>query len=73
MNSGIMYTVTIAALGIIWFEWPSLRKQPKKDRLVFALLLLVGWTLFTMDLPRMPGPISFLNYLFKPLSEILNK
>jgi len=67
---GIILSVTALAITLILFEWPKLRKLPKKDKLVFLALILVAWTLSMFDLANLPGPTSVVHAMFKPLQTI---
>lgn len=37
--------------------------------MAFIMILFIGWVLSLFDLPHIPGPITALDNLFKPLSQ----
>lgn len=63
--------VTIAVSLIAWVEWPKLKEKPRRDRVVFTSLLILGWGLSMLDLPNTPGPTTVLEVIFKPLRPLL--
>ncbi|MDF2963586.1 MAG: hypothetical protein K0S39_5321 [Paenibacillus sp.] len=65
--------VTIAVILIWCFEWKKLKEKLKRDRVVFMSLLLLGWVLSMMDLPNMPGPTTFLQFIFKPFKGLVEQ
>lgn len=71
MSGSFFIGVTIAVLLIVWFEWKKLRSKPAKDKAVFVALLLLVWILSMLDLPKTPGPTTFLLYIFKPFKGLL--
>ncbi|MFE5322466.1 hypothetical protein ACFQ88_27685 [Paenibacillus sp. NPDC056579] len=71
MRWTFFYIVTVSVLVIAWVEWPQLKKKPKRDRVVFVSLLLLGWGLSMLDLPNTPGPPMVLEAIFKPLWPLL--
>jgi hypothetical protein len=63
--------MTVLAVVLIGYEWPRLKMQPRKDKLVFLSLILIAWTLSLFDLPNIPGPTTMVQTLFKPLAILL--
>ncbi|MCQ6278421.1 hypothetical protein JN080_04055 [Bacillus sp. EB600] len=58
---------------IILFQWPKMKQHPKKDKWAFFMLLLIGWMLSMFDLPNMPGPLTWIEELFKPVGQFMEK
>lgn len=71
MNWSLGVGMTVAVLLIFLVEWPKLRSQPRKDRYAFVLLLSIGWILSLFDLQNLPGPITFLEMVFRPFSAMM--
>ncbi|WP_286178713.1 hypothetical protein [Bacillus sp. B4EP4a] len=67
-----MCTTVIVAL-IILFEWPKMKKNPKKDKVAFLTLLLTGLVLSMFNLPQMSGPTQWVEILFRPFGEFMEK
>jgi multisubunit Na+/H+ antiporter MnhB subunit len=65
-----MMTTAIIVI-IILFEWPKMKQQPIKDKLVFIVLLFIGWFLSMFDLPNMSGPLTWQEALFHPLRKFI--
>lgn len=73
MRGSFFCSVTIAVLLILWFEWRNLKQKPKKDRVVFLTLIILVWFLSMLNLPNTPGPISFLQVIFKPFKGLIEQ
>ncbi|NOU97274.1 hypothetical protein GC093_29195 [Paenibacillus sp. LMG 31456] len=71
MRWSVFWGVTIAVLLITWYEWKRLKTMPKKDKLVLISLLLLVWFMSMLDLPKTPGPTTFLHFIFKPFRPLL--
>lgn len=71
MKWGVILSMTALAVLLILFEWPRMKKVPKKDKVVFFVLIFLAWILSLQDLPNLPGPATALNALFKPLGSVL--
>ncbi|TMV48916.1 hypothetical protein FE783_14675 [Paenibacillus mesophilus] len=68
-----MIAVTVIIGLIFLYEWPKMKRSPKKDKAVFVTLLSVCWVLSLFDLRSMAGPTTLIESLFKPFSEMLEK
>ncbi|MDQ8734179.1 hypothetical protein [Paenibacillus sp. LHD-38] len=73
MRLALFSGVTIAALLILWFEWPRMKAKPIKDKAALVSLLLIGWLLTMLDLPNTPGPTTLLEAIFKPFRGLVEK
>ncbi|RNB88389.1 hypothetical protein EDM59_04490 [Brevibacillus nitrificans] len=71
MRWGVVLSMTVLAVVLIGYEWPRLKKQPRKDKLVFLSLILIAWTLSLFDLPNIPGPTTMVQTLFRPFAILL--
>lgn len=58
---------------IILYQWPRMKQNPRKDKMAFVSLLLIGWILSMFDLPHMSGPTSWIEALFKPFGRFMEK
>ncbi|MFD6207372.1 hypothetical protein [Peribacillus sp. NPDC060253] len=67
-----MCTAVIVFL-IILYEWPKMKKNPKKDKVAFLTLLLIGLVLSMFNLPQMSGPTEWIQTLFRPFGEYMEK
>ncbi|MGE7761445.1 hypothetical protein [Peribacillus sp. NPDC097895] len=67
-----MCTAVIVFL-IILYEWPKMKKNPKKDKVAFLTLLLIGLVLSMFNLPQMSGPTEWMQTLFRPFGEYMEK
>ena len=48
---GAFFATTVIVALIILYQWPRMKQNPKKDKLAFITLLLIGWVLSMFDLP----------------------
>jgi Na+/melibiose symporter-like transporter len=66
--------ILLVAGTICLFEVPPLlKKQQKKELLVFSILLLFGVALsifFTIS-KSIPNPLDYITFIFKPFSEVI--
>jgi multisubunit Na+/H+ antiporter MnhB subunit len=67
-----LFTAAIVTL-IILYEWPKMKQNPKKDKVAFLTLLLTGLVLSMFNLPQMSGPTQWIETLFKPFGEFMEK
>jgi Na+/melibiose symporter-like transporter len=67
--------ILLVASAICLFEVPPLlKKQQKRELLVFSVLLLFGVALsifFTIG-KTIPNPLDYITFIFKPLSEVIS-
>ncbi|TCN26500.1 hypothetical protein EV146_10321 [Mesobacillus foraminis] len=72
-NNGMEYSICSAGLYLAHclFEWKQLKKASKADRITFSSILILSALMSFFNLENIPGPISFLHYLFGPLGRIL--
>ncbi|MGC5328085.1 hypothetical protein [Brevibacillus sp. SYSU BS000544] len=73
MRWSVILGVTFIVVLIVLFEWPRMKNHPKRDKIAFAGLLLIGWVLSMLDLQNMAGPNTLVEMIFKPISVILEK
>lgn len=66
---GAFFATTGIVALIILFQWPKIKHNPKKDKLAFFMLLLLGSVLSMFDLPHIAGPTSWIEALFKPFGQ----
>jgi hypothetical protein len=70
---GAFFGTTIIIAVIFLFQWPKMKQHPKKDKMVFFILLMISWGLSMFDLPHMTGPVTWLEALFKPAGKFMEK
>ncbi|MEH6996416.1 hypothetical protein V7075_27555 [Neobacillus drentensis] len=73
MRWGAFFATTVIVALIIIFQWPKIKQNPKKDKLAFFMLLLIGWVLSMFDLPHMAGPTTWIEALFKPFGKFMEQ
>lgn len=73
MRWGEWLIMTGVVLLIFLVEWPRFRSYTRKEKLAFCSLLCIGWILSLFDLTQTPGPITFVEALFKPLGAMLER
>ncbi|WP_243291620.1 hypothetical protein [Bacillus sp. FJAT-47783] len=61
----------LVIFAIIAYEWPKMKQNPLKDKAAFLTLLLLAGVLSLFDLPNMAGPPTFIEWIFKPISKIM--
>ncbi|MBU8880851.1 hypothetical protein BGM26_18010 [Bacillus sp. FJAT-29790] len=59
----------IGLIGV--YERPKMKKYPRKDKIAFFTLLTMAGILSLFDLPNMPGPVTFLESIFKPIRRFM--
>ncbi|KEO84833.1 hypothetical protein [Tumebacillus flagellatus] len=61
--------ITAVSGTIAYLEWRHLRTSPRKDRGVFLAFIGIGWLMAALLVifPKLPGPTTWLDALFKPL------
>lgn len=64
---------TAIILVILLLQWPKMKQKPKKDKGALLILLLIGWILSIFNLTHMEGPTSWVQALFKPFGEFMEK
>ncbi|MNR03477.1 hypothetical protein D3C85_1193700 [compost metagenome] len=73
MKWSVFIPVAFAAICIVLLELPKLKQKPMKDKIAFTAIVLAVLLLAMFDLPNTPGPISFLNALFKPFKPLVEQ
>lgn len=73
MRWGSFLAVILVSVVILLFQWPKVKKAPKKDKWAFSIILIIGWTLSMFDLPHINGPVTWKEMIFKPLGQFLQK
>jgi multisubunit Na+/H+ antiporter MnhB subunit len=68
----LLSTTVIVAI-IILFEWPKMKQNPKIDKRAFISLLLIGLVMSMFNLPQVTGPSKWIEALFKPFGEFMEK
>lgn len=71
MRLDFWFIVVLSALAIWLNEWKQLKKKPKRDRIAFFVLLIIGWGMSALDLRHLPGPTQLLLAVFKPLAWLV--
>lgn len=58
-------------VAIFLWQWSKMKQHPKKDKGTFIVLLLIGLMLSIFNLQQIPGPVSWVSALFRPLGKFL--
>ncbi|AEI40621.1 hypothetical protein [Paenibacillus mucilaginosus] len=72
----IVLSIIAAALFFLWIESPIWRKQRRRDRLVFFLMLLAGAGLNIIQFAtylELPNPSKIMVVVYKPVSDLLKQ
>ena len=73
MRWGAFFCVMVIVALVILYEWPKMKQNPKKDKMAFFTLLLIGLVLSMFDLPHMGGPTAWIQTLFGPFGRFMEK
>ncbi|MEK4010028.1 hypothetical protein ACQKGD_11315 [Peribacillus frigoritolerans] len=73
MRWGAFFCTSVVVALIILYEWPRMKQNPKKDKMAFLTLLLTGLILSMFNLPQMSGPTQWIEALFRPFGEFMEK
>ena len=73
MRWGTFLCTTVIVALIILYEWPKMKQNPKKDKMVFFSLLLMGLVLSMFNIQQMSGPSAWIVTFFKPFGEFMEK
>lgn len=67
--AGIAAVLIVMAL----LEWPNLKRGKTRDKIAFVALTVLGGILAVLLVfdPELPGPSNFMNFVFKPLVNML--
>jgi len=68
---GIAAVLVLIAL----YKWPKMKSQKKREKTASAALTVLGGILAVLlvFVPDMPGPTQFMDTLYKPLVNMLEK
>lgn len=73
MKWGVFFATAGIVLVIILFQWPKMKQQSKKDKGAFIVLLLLALMLSMFDLQHIKGPVTLLEYIFKPFGKLIEQ
>ncbi|MFJ7755615.1 hypothetical protein ACQKGI_19615 [Peribacillus muralis] len=73
MRWAAFLSIAFIASLIILYEWPKMKQKPAKDKMALISLLLIGLLLSMFHLQEMAGPTSWIEALFKPLGEFMER
>ncbi|MFK2826916.1 hypothetical protein QYG89_14770 [Bacillus sp. B190/17] len=73
MRWGAFFATAVIIFVIVLFQWPKMKKTPKKDKWVFSILLLIGLGLSMFELEHMAGPVTWIEAIFKPFGKFMEK
>ena len=73
MRWGTFLGTTVIVALIILYDWPKMKQNPKKDKMAFFSLLLMGLVLSMFNIPQMSGPTAWIVTFFKPFGEFMEK
>ncbi|KAA9031582.1 hypothetical protein [Niallia endozanthoxylica] len=71
MRWGAFFGTTLIITILIFMQWPKIKKYSKKEKLVFFILLFIGWGLSLFDLPHIAGPTTWMKVIFKPFAPLI--
>ncbi len=70
---GSFFCTTVIVALIILYEWPKMKQNPKKDKMAFLTMLLTCLVLSMFNLPQMSGPTQWIEVIFRPFGEFMEK
>jgi multisubunit Na+/H+ antiporter MnhB subunit len=75
MKWGWVIGLTVILLMIVWYEWPKMNPNQKKEKAAFATLSVLGWVLAVLLVfqPELPGPTQLVEFIYKPFGKLLEK
>ncbi|ALX48579.1 hypothetical protein [Lentibacillus amyloliquefaciens] len=70
--ASVFLAIVVAAL-ITLYEWPRINEDQKKEKRAFIILTTGGFLLAVMLIifPNLSGPTEFVQWVFKPFSQLL--
>ncbi len=71
VNWNTIFVVQVLIWLIVLFEWKRLKNAPKADKITFVTILILSALLSFFQLDNLPGPMTFLDYIFGPLGKIM--
>ncbi|AOH53496.1 hypothetical protein ABE28_003960 [Peribacillus muralis] len=73
MRWAAFFSTAFIVTVIILYEWPKIKRKPAKDKIALISLLLIGLLLSMFNLQEMAGPTSWIEALFRPLGEFMER
>ncbi|MBI0581177.1 hypothetical protein IEC97_28080 [Neobacillus cucumis] len=75
MKWGVLLGSLLLVLAMILYQWPKLNQKPKRDKLAFLTLSILGGILAIVLIffPSIANPTQAVNWLYEPLGKILKK
>ncbi|CAI6082182.1 hypothetical protein PAECIP112173_03472 [Paenibacillus sp. JJ-100] len=67
------FSTMVIITVIIALQWPRMKHYPRKDKGAFLVLLLFGLVLSMFDLKYMNGPTTWVEAIFKPFGQFMEK
>ncbi|PLS02250.1 hypothetical protein [Neobacillus cucumis] len=73
MKWGTVLGCTALIIVIILFQSSRLKQKQVKEKAALLALSILGWILALLMLffPDMPGPTQFIDWMYRPLGELL--
>jgi hypothetical protein len=67
MKIGGILGVTVILILFFLYQWPKLKNNERKVKLVFFSLMLINWILAVslVIFPEMPGPGQLIDFIYK--------
>lgn len=74
MKWGISLIIPVIVVIMTLYEWPKMTPEMAKEKKAFAVFTILGTVLAYVLLfnPNMPGPTTLIDFLYKPLVNILD-
>jgi len=66
------WTAIVVAL-LTMYEWPKMKQSPKKDKIAFISIMLIGLFMTLFSLKQMAGPVTWLELIYRPLGKFMEQ
>jgi hypothetical protein len=75
MKAGPIIATTLIVCLVGFYQWTKMNQYPKKDKIVFLSITVIGWILAILLIyfPDLPGPNKMTKIIFEPFTKMMSK